>query len=299
MSIPFAIVDAFCLPGQDFSGNPAAVCLLTHDDDITDETKARIGAEFNLSETSFVSTSWNKSIAQRSDKDFTLRWFTPEGEIALCGHATLASAKFLFSKMKNDCNDKETTIYFETKFKGSLCATMHWDSGRISINLPLTPVKEMTGNDLEFVKYLVEPFDVSIVHSAYYVPSTKYLFIRLNDRCGEKGLIDIKPNYHRLCDVKGENPVIGAIVSVKGSGDIHFYSRFFAPWLGVNEDPVCGSAHCALMSYWPTELKSNKLLAKQCSKRGGRLHCSIREGSPDRVYLEGNTKVFSHGELLL
>lgn len=172
-------------------------------DDISDEIKEKIGAELNLSETSFVSTSWNKSIARRSDKDFTLRWFTPEGEIALCGHATLASARVLFSKMKNDCNDKETTVYFETKYKGSLSATMHWDSGRISINFPLTPVREITGNDAEFVKYLVRPFDLSVVHSAYYVASTKYVFVRLNDKCGEKGLVDLKPDYQRLCEVKG------------------------------------------------------------------------------------------------
>lgn len=257
MSVPYEIVDAFCVPGRDFL-QFVFPKILSMQDDISDEVKEKIGAELNLSETSFVSTSWNKSVAQRSENDFTLRWFTPEGEIALCGHATLASAKVLFSKMKNDSNEKETTIYFDTKFKGSLSATMHWDTGRISISLPLTPVKEIQGNDTEFVKYLVQPFDLSIVHSAYYVPSTKYIFVRLSDECGEKGLIDLRPDYQHLCRVDGknralpsfmhsnflqfmqigENPVIGAIASVKGSGDVDFCLRFFAPWLGVNEDPV-------------------------------------------------------------
>lgn len=173
---------------------------------MSDETKASIGAQFNLSETAFISKSWSESKVQTSPNHFTIRWFTPTEEIKLCGHATLASSKALFDKIGRR-GEKETTIHFETKFKGNLSATMHWDTGRISINFPLTPIVAITESDLEilpqFLQYIVHPFDKTIIHSVFYAPSTKYLFVRLRDECGEKGLTDLKPDFFSLSTIKG------------------------------------------------------------------------------------------------
>ncbi|KAJ6645324.1 F-box-like/WD repeat-containing protein ebi [Pseudolycoriella hygida] len=300
-------IDAFVSAEDSFTGNPAAVCLLDFDDDISDAVKQKIGSEFNLSETAFVATAWNKMTVRKSKNDFTLRWFTPTTEIALCGHATLATAKVLFDKMERR-NETHTTINFETKFRGTLSSTINWETGRISINFPLTPVAEVTEMEMpslsKYLHSLVDSFDVSYIHSVYYAKATKYLLVRLHDKLGEKGLVDLKPDYGAFSSLRGNDEdgsdlVIGIIATVKGSNNIQMYSRFFATWLGVNEDPVCGSAHCALSSYWSKELKLTKLLGKQCSERTGYLYCSINEPSPGRVSLEGIARVFAHGELIL
>ncbi|KAJ6639052.1 Phenazine biosynthesis-like domain-containing protein, partial [Pseudolycoriella hygida] len=302
-TVPFFIVDAFCIPEESFSGNQAAVCLLTYDDEIPDDVKAKIGSEINLSETAFVAQAWNKTSERKSEYDFTLRWFTPASEIELCGHATLASARVLFDRMvPNDA--KETTISFETKYKGILKATINWETKRISINFPLTPVTPFSEQDLsclpQLLQYLIQPLDVNEIHSVNYASSTKYLFVRLHDKNGEKGLLELQPNFQQLSRLQGENIPFAIIVTVQGStDDIHFYSRFFAPNLGVAEDPVTGSAHCALMSYWSKEFGATSLLGKQSSKRGGYVYCTIPESTPDRVKFEGLTKPVVQGELLL
>ncbi|KAG4072931.1 hypothetical protein HA402_006611 [Bradysia odoriphaga] len=302
-AIPFSIVDAFCIPDESFSGNQAAVCLLTFDDEIPDDVKQKIGGEINLSETAFVARSWSESIPRKSEYDYTLRWFTPTDEIELCGHATLASARVLFDRMEVPVG-RETTINFETKYKGVLSATMNWETRRIGINFPLTPVTPYTEKHFsllpKLLEYLLEPLDVSRIHSVNYVASTKYLFVRLHDENGEKGLLDLKPNFSGLSSLKGQGLPFGIIVTVKGNTDgVHFYSRFFAPNLGVAEDPVTGSAHCALTSYWSAEFGLTKLIAKQSSKRGGHVYCEIDKSNSDRVVFQGLTTSVVKGELLL
>lgn len=225
--------------------------------------KAKIGSEINLSETAFVSQSWTRSNQRKSEYDFTLRWFTPSEEIALCGHATLASARVLFDRMEQR-RENETTIRFETKFKGVLTATINWETKRISINFPLTPVTPHTVMELsclpQLLEYLLHPLDVNQIHSVHYASSTRYLFVRLHDENEEKGLLELSPNFQQLSTLQGKlitglnygffNSVIllgdgvplGIIVTVKGTSEfIHFYSRFFAPNLGVAEDPVIAS----------------------------------------------------------
>lgn len=139
-----------------------------------------------------------------------MRWFTPTSEIALCGHATLASARVLFDRMEQH-NESETTITFETKYKGVLMATMNWKSNRISINFPLTPVTPFTEKELpclpQLLQHLLQPFDVNHVHSVHYASSTKYLFVRLHDNYGEKGLLEIKPNFQQLVALEGKSSV--------------------------------------------------------------------------------------------
>lgn len=155
-----------------------------------------------------MSQSWNKSVPRKSQYDYTLRWFTPTDEIALCGHATLASARVLFDRMEVP-GDKETTINFETKYKGVLSATMNWETGRIAINFPLTPVTPYTEKHFsllpKLLEYLLEPFDVSRIHSVQFAASTKYLFVRLHDDNGEKGLLELKPNFTGLSNLNGKS----------------------------------------------------------------------------------------------
>ncbi len=143
---------------------------------------------------------------RKSEYDFTLRWFTPTSEVALCGHATLASARVIFDRMKRNA-EKETTINFETKYKGILRATMNWETRRISINFPLTPVTPYTEQDYsclpKLLEYLLQPLDVNEIHSVHYAPSTEYLFVRLHDKNGEEGLLKLNPNFNALSTLKG------------------------------------------------------------------------------------------------
>lgn len=147
-----------------------------------------------------------------------MRWFSPTDEVLLCGHATLASSKVLFDKIERGC-EAETTIYFETKYRGNLSATMNWNTGRISINLPLTPVTPITESEMEnlpqFLQHLSHPFDTAIIHSVYYTPVTKYVFVRLHDKLGEQGLSDLKPDFFSLSAIKGFVIYVITIIPVK------------------------------------------------------------------------------------
>lgn len=166
--------------------------------------------------TAFASKSWCQSKTQSSPNHFTIRWFTTTNEVELCGHGTVASSKVLFEKIGRGC-EKETTIHFETKFKGNLSATMNWDSGRVSVNFPLTPMMSITQSEMEILpqllQHMIHPFDTTIIHSVHYAPATKYLFVRLYDKCGEKILSDLKPDFFNLSTIKGSQIVF--FVTVK------------------------------------------------------------------------------------
>jgi len=293
-SFQFAIVDAFCVPGESFTGNQAAVCLLPSDDIVSDEVKQKIAAEINLSETAFVSRSWLKD----GEPKLTLRWFTPETEVTLCGHATLATARVLFD------NNTDTRKEFATKFKGTLAATMDRSTDRISLDFPLAPSTPFTASHLDclpqLLTQLLDPISSSEIHSMHYSKSTKKLLVRLNGEASESNvnestLLKLKPNFSGLVNVKGNNMVMGIIVTMKGSGEVNFYSRYFAPWVGLDEDPVTGSAHTVLAAYWGSEYKGSELLGKQCSKRSGLVWCKLQE--PGRVRLEGFSKFVVKGHI--
>lgn len=233
---------------------------------MTDEIKQKIAAELNLSETAFVSKSWHKSSSILNDRKLTLRWFTPEVEVPLCGHATLATARALFETMQERDNETETTLEFETKFKGTLAATMNWSTGRISLDFPLAPPSPFSSSELECLPQLLTQLLGSIgtdeIHSVHYSPLTKKLLVRLRGDVSENTvsdstLLQLKPNFDELTKIKGmfkpnliahlshesftgNDKVLGIIATVKGSDNVNFYSRYFAPWVGINEDPVSG-----------------------------------------------------------
>lgn len=261
MKIPIYQVDAFT--SGVFSGNPAAVCL--PDQWLPDSTLQAIAAENNLSETAFV--------VQRGG-DFELRWFTPLVEVALCGHATLAAAFVLF-ELRGWAGK---VISFETRKSGKLLVEkqgdlleMDFPSRPPNREIPPEGFRDMFGEVLE--KVLGSEEDILAVLDT------------------EKSVRDLKPDMAALAALDCR----GIIVTARGERS-DFVSRFFAPAVGVPEDPVTGSAHCVLTPYWAGLLQKKDLHALQVSARGGELFCSdrgnrVRIGGRAALYMEGTISI--------
>lgn len=260
MRVPYFQVDAFTR--RVFGGNPAGVCML--DAWLPDAVLQQIAAENNLSETAFL--------FRRGD-DFDLRWFTPEIEIDLCGHATLASAFVLFG----ECGFGGDVVRFQSK-SGVLTATREGDV--------IT---------LDFPAWRSEPCkaEAALVHGLGWMPGE----VRRNAEdvvavlSSEADVLGIRPDAAQLTALDTR----GIIVTAPGS-DCDFVSRFFAPRLGILEDPVTGSAHSTLIPYWSERLGKTKLLARQLSRRGGELFCEARG---ERVSIGGHAVLYSRGSLEL
>lgn len=261
MKIPIYQVDAFC--SEVFSGNPAAVCLL--DSWIDERQLQSIAAENNLSETAFL---------VRNDKGFDIRWFTPAIEVDLCGHATLASAFVLFTFRKWP----EEKIYFETRKSGQLIVIKSGDL--LEMDFPSRPVHRLT--DPIGLKEALNVSPVAIWGSA------EDILVVLDS---EKAVREIKPDFNAL----GRIDCRGIIVTARGDHS-DFVSRFFAPRVGIQEDPVTGSAHCVLIPYWAHELGKKNLHAFQVSKRGGELFC-VHAG--DRVKISRRAVLYLEGTITL
>jgi PhzF family phenazine biosynthesis protein len=245
MKLPIVQVDAFT--HTPFCGNPAAVCILEADRVLDDSTKQLLAREMNLSETAFVQ--------RRSDSEWNLRWFTPLAEVALCGHATLAAAHVLWEQSVVALDEE---VSFHTQ-SGILTACRE-DKGEEKPWITLDfPAKEVVSAN-EWTSFLTEALGV------------KPLFVGRNDLDfvveveNEATLRELSPDFGKLLEL----PMRGLSVTAKSStADIDFVSRFFAPAVGINEDPVTGSAHCALAPLWSTRLGKSELVAYQASARGG------------------------------
>lgn len=250
-------IDAFT--GQRFKGNPAGVCILKNE--IPVELMQSIAMEMNLSETAFVKTV--------SPGVYDLRWFTPTLEVPLCGHATLATAHVLFNELGVDA--KELT--FDT-LSGRLNVVKEGDE--IRLDFPIGKPEK-----IEAPKLIIEALAIgeNDYEEVQYCRVRKKFLVRLKD---ETMLRSIKPNFQKMQSHK-PNDTIGVIITSAGSV-YDFVSRFFAPWVGVNEDPVTGSAHTVLAPYWSNILEKKTMRAYQASKRGGELTVRI-EGA--RVHLIG------------
>jgi PhzF family phenazine biosynthesis protein len=262
MTTPIYQVDAFA--SQPFAGNPAAVCLLTGSPD--DAWLQAVAAEMNLSETAFL---------QPRDDGYTLRWFTPQVEVDLCGHATLASAHVLWSE-GHVPRDQE--IRFHTK-SGLLKATCRGEL--IELDFPAEPA-----SSIETPGGLCEALNVNAMHVG------RNRFDYLVELESEADVRAVQPDFARLerFDVRG---VI--VTSRCQSQEYDFVSRFFAPAAGVNEDPVTGSAHCCLGPYWGTRLGKTELCGYQASARGGVVQ--VRLAGP-RVILGGHALTVLKGQLV-
>lgn len=243
-TIPLYQIDAFA--ERPFEGNPAAVCPL--ESWLDDATMQAIAAENNLSETAFL---------VGSNGDYDLRWFTPRCEVALCGHATLASAEAVFSALEPDIDE----VRFQTK---SGVLTVRKDQGRLAMDFPARPANPVVIPDGLAWAMGAQPLELRTSTDDWMVVVADAASVR-----------DLKPDFHALATF----PFRGLIVTAKGGeseGDgIDFVSRFFAPSVGIDEDPVTGSAHCVLVPYWAKRLKKDTLTARQLSSRGGTLYCRL------------------------
>ncbi len=262
MGITIYQVDAFT--AKPYKGNPAAVCLLQEPK--SEEWMQAVAAEMNLSETAFV----------RSEGDgYRLRWFTPKKEVKLCGHATLATAHVLYEK---GLLPSRQQARFYT-LSGLLTADFR--EGLIELDFPATPV-----TICEAPPGLVEALGL------------KPLFVGRSDDdyllevASEEEVREAAPDFGRLV----QTPCRGIIVTALSHfADYNFVSRFFAPAVGINEDPVTGSAHCRLVPYWQGKLGQDEFTAYQASERGGFLKVSAR-GS--RVRIGGQAVTVLQGELI-
>jgi len=255
-------IDAFTADA--FRGNPAAVCLLDRERD--EAWMQNVAAEMNLSETAFLLLQ---------DDGFSLRWFTPAIEVALCGHATLASAHALWEQGVLALDE---TARFHTK-SGLLTATR--SGAWIDLDFPAT-LEERSDPP----PGLLESLGVT---APVYVGRNKFDY--LVEVESEEIVRMLDPDHTQLRTI----PVRGVIVTSRSSNpEFDFVSRFFAPGSGVDEDPVTGSAHCCLTPYWSARLGKNEMTAFQASKRGGVVRVR-NEG--DRVKLGGQAVTVLRGSL--
>ena len=253
-------VDAFAQ--KVFEGNPAAVCIMKSWPE--EGWMQNVAMENNLAETAFVVPN---------EKGFEIRWFTPELEVDLCGHATLASAYVLFHH-EGVNSDK---INFNSPRSGALSVEKSRDE-KLILDFPADEVVSV-------------PKDQGLIDALGHEPVAMY-----------KGKTDYLLIYNHQEEVEAMNPDFlalskinarGVIVSAPGT-EMDFVSRFFAPQSGVNEDPVTGSAHTTLSPYWSGVLGKTQMSAKQLSKRGGLLHC---EYLPPRVRIAGTAVLYLIGEI--
>ncbi|AKB79559.1 phenazine biosynthesis protein, PhzF family [Methanosarcina horonobensis HB-1 = JCM 15518] len=249
-------VDAFT--NKLFKGNPAGVCILPENFEDNDMLMQNIAMEMNVSETAFV---------VKKNDEYNLRWFTPETEVEFCGHATLSSAHILWEIGIVKSEDK---IIFNTK-SGKLFAGK--SDNKIELDFPVIEVIEVSSNEMINSALGVEPLFTG-------TDGKRYL-LEINDY---NELINMKPNFEKLKEI-GKTAFM---VTCKSNNDKYdFYSRFFAPAVGINEDPVTGSAHSYLAPYWSRKLHKNVLYTFQASKQGGEIECELNK---ERVLLRGNAK---------
>ncbi|KAG7652900.1 Phenazine biosynthesis PhzF protein [Arabidopsis suecica] len=233
--VKYFIVDAFAESA--FKGNPAAVCFLDDDNERDDAWLQSLAAEFNLSETCFLTPIIGDF------PRFRLRWFTPVAEVDLCGHATLASAHVLFSTGLIDSE----TVEFDT-LSGALTAKHLKIDDEIELDFPVVPTFEVNYIDDDLSLFSKALNGAAIVD----VKATKKdILVVLSSW---EAVIDLKPRLDEISKCPCEGMMVTASASAGSTFD--FCSRYFAPRFGINEDPVTGSAHCALAHYW--SLKMNK-----------------------------------------
>ncbi|KAB7650746.1 PhzF family phenazine biosynthesis protein [Bacillus bombysepticus] len=256
----YYVVDAFA--ENVFEGNPAAICIM--EEWISDELMQKIAIENNLSETAY---------AVKEGEGYKLRWFTPGGEIELCGHATLAAAYVIANYYEKEVEE----FKFLTK-SGELIVTKKNDM--YEMDFPSTMPEKITLTDA-----MVEAIGIKPVES--YL-SRDLIFVLEN----EEDVQNLTPDFAKMKELPD-----GLAVSVTArSYKYDFVSRVFFPKLNVNEDPVCGSGHCSFIPFWAQRLGKDEMVARQLSDRGGTLYCK-HEG--DRVKIAGTAIVYAIGDIQL
>jgi PhzF family phenazine biosynthesis protein len=259
MSLQIFQVDAFT--SKLFGGNPAAVCIT--DEWLDDALMQHIAGENNLSETAF---------AVRDEDRYVIRWFTPDVEVDLCGHATLATAHVLFEHLSHPTD----LVEFHSPHSGKL--TVERSGDRLTLDFPADVLEEIPVPEL-----VVKALRKTPVKG--FRGNSDYMFVFAS----ETEIENMKPDFALLAEQGGR----GVIVTAMG-GKVNFVSRFFAPQTGINEDPVTGSAHTTLIPYWARVLGKKKLTARQLSARGGELEC---EDHGERVKISGQAVTYMTGQI--
>lgn len=261
MGVPIVQVDAFT--NTPFSGNPAAVCVLPEAHN--DQWMQHVAREMNLSETAFL---------VRQEDGFSLRWFTPEVEVELCGHATLASAHVLWEQ---GYLEPASQARFHT---ASGLLTADRNGGWIELDFPIDPEEPAAAPP-----GLIEALGVTPL----YVGKSRYDYLVQVE--SEEILKEVHPDWAALGKVECRGVMVTSLAS---SSDFDFVSRFFAPRSGILEDPVTGSAHCCLAPFWKTRLNKDEFVAYQASARGGVV--KVRLGN-NRTYLSGQAVTVMRGQI--
>lgn len=263
MKLTLYQVDAFA--SELFTGNPAAVIPLKKW--IGDELMQKLAMENNLAETVFFVPSKDKEV------DFDIRWFTPELEINLCGHATLASAYVIFEILKT----KKKKVVFNSK---SGLLTVAKKKQMLLMDFPSWPPERVEEYHVSLLPSLGNP-EITGVYK-----NREYIVELMNEEAVKK----CQPDFSLMKKVDKM-----VIITAPGK-EVDFVSRFFAPTAGIDEDPVTGSAHSQLIPFWSQKLGKQKMMAKQLSKRGGDIYC---EQQGERVIMGGKCVFYMKGTLII
>lgn len=268
IQFPLYQVDAFT--NSIFSGNPAAVCLLPGS--LPTNTMQAIAAEMNLSETAFAQPPDSGGVRK-------LQWFTPAVEVPLCGHATLATAHVLLRE-----EGAASPLHFDT-LSGTLTVTEEGD-GWLRMDFPEDPPHEAEPPEGLLEVLGCPPYTITLLGKKGWV-------LRVPT---EGDVRKMAPDFTQLKKVDVGPTALGVIVTAPGEGDVDFVSRFFGPWVGVDEDPVTGMAHTLLTPYWVREMGAAGLKAEQLSQRGGTLRVRM---VGNRVHVLGEAVTVTRGTLEL
>lgn len=262
MSSPVRLFQVDAFTDRLFGGNPAAVCPL--EAWLSDETLQAVAAENNLSETAYLVP------AEDDAADYQIRWFTPAAEVDLCGHATLASAHVLFHCLGLD----KQTVRFLSR-SGPLNVARKGEV--LVMDFPGRPPAPAVFPDG--------------IETALGVRPLEFLSGGMNMAvlADEAAVRKVRPDFRYIARLPGD----GLIVTAEGDA-CDFVSRYFAPHLGIDEDPVTGSAHCVLAPFWARRLGDRELSARQVSKRGGDLTCAV---VGDRVKIAGRAVLYLEGTI--
>ncbi|WP_081212324.1 PhzF family phenazine biosynthesis protein [Salegentibacter sediminis] len=268
MNIKTYIIDAFTT--ELFKGNQAAVCLLENELDET--TMLNIAREFGFSETAFV--------IKQNTASFSIRYFSPVKEIPLCGHATLASSKAIFTEFK-----ELSRIIFQTHFGDTL--EISQTNGKIEMKFPLHQIEPT-----EYNNEIRKALGLNEIYNSGYNTFHNMLLLEIES---SRELENLQPNFSVLRNTK--TSLSGVLVTAKSvREDFDYEYRYFFPWSGADEDPVTGGVQSFLAKYWSDKLKKTKMKAFQCSKRTGSMDVELLENS---VLIRSNAVIFTSGILNL
>ncbi|MCG9640606.1 PhzF family phenazine biosynthesis protein [Vibrio sp. Isolate34] len=274
MGLEIYQVDSFT--NQAFKGSPAGVCI--SQEPLDESLMFSIAEEMAVSETAFLSLN-----------SMTLKWFTPEVEVKLCGHGTLATVHVMKEQGLVKTGDM---VAFNT-LSGELSATVGESS--IELDFPSTQLSsnQLSSNQLssnsELNLALLEHLGLSLDQVVSFREFDSKQLIEVTD---ENVLLALAPNFDALKGMKGRGVVVTALSS---NSELDFVSRYFAPWVGVNEDPVTGSAHCALTLHWADKLNKCSFSAYQASRRGGYMSTELLDNG--RIKLIGSATTVISGVL--